>query len=125
LLPYRELDDAFNLSDSGGDTLADTPTGKNIRHLLHEKRPIGRKSEECRLKGNEVGRPPDAPAGIMRDSEKFGRRRSAAGRNLSHVGYAFKLTAGGCNVEKPVYPDRRNKHSLRPEHRSRRRPELS
>jgi hypothetical protein len=34
-LPYRELDDAFGLTDTGGDTLADTRTGKNIRHLLH------------------------------------------------------------------------------------------
>jgi hypothetical protein len=24
LLPYRELDDAFGLTDTGGDTLADT-----------------------------------------------------------------------------------------------------
>jgi hypothetical protein len=34
LLPYSELDDAFGLTDTGGDTLADTRTGKNIRHLL-------------------------------------------------------------------------------------------
>jgi len=34
LLPYRESDDAFGLTDTGGDTPADTRTGKNIRHLL-------------------------------------------------------------------------------------------
>ena len=34
LLPYRELDDAFSLTDGGGDVLADTRTGKNGRHRL-------------------------------------------------------------------------------------------
>ncbi len=34
LLPYRELDSALGLSDTGADTLADARTGKNIRHLL-------------------------------------------------------------------------------------------
>jgi hypothetical protein len=34
LLPYRELDDAVGLTDTGADTLADARTGKNIRHLL-------------------------------------------------------------------------------------------
>ena len=32
LLPYRELDDAMGLSDTGGDVLADARTGKNGRH---------------------------------------------------------------------------------------------
>ena len=50
LLPYRELDDAFGLTDTGGDTLADTRTGKNIRHLL---RGLLRQSVFGRLAGYE------------------------------------------------------------------------
>src|SRR5271157_2982788 len=34
LLPYRELDDAVGLTDTAANTLADSRTGKNIRHLL-------------------------------------------------------------------------------------------
>jgi hypothetical protein len=34
LLPYRELDDALDLTDTAGDVLADARTGKNRRHLL-------------------------------------------------------------------------------------------
>jgi hypothetical protein len=34
LLPYRELDDAMGLTDTGADTLADARTGKNGRHRL-------------------------------------------------------------------------------------------
>ena len=34
LLPYRALDDAVGLSDTGGDVLADARTGKNGRHRL-------------------------------------------------------------------------------------------
>ena len=34
LLPYRELDDAFGLTETGADTLADARTGKNGRHRL-------------------------------------------------------------------------------------------
>ena len=34
LLPYRELDDALGLTDTGGDELADARTGKNGRHRL-------------------------------------------------------------------------------------------
>jgi Transposase DDE domain group 1 len=34
LLPYRELDDALGLTDTGADTLADARTGKNGRHRL-------------------------------------------------------------------------------------------
>ena len=34
LLPYRELDDAVGLTDTGGDMLADARTGKNGRHRL-------------------------------------------------------------------------------------------
>src|ERR1700736_6649333 len=34
LLPYRELDDALGLTDTGAHTLADTRTGKNGRHRL-------------------------------------------------------------------------------------------
>jgi len=34
LLPYRELDDALGLTDTGAETLADTHTGKNGRHRL-------------------------------------------------------------------------------------------
>src|SRR5712692_11711658 len=50
LLPYRELDDAFGPTDTGGDTLADTRTGKNIRHLL---RGLLRQSVFGRLAGYE------------------------------------------------------------------------
>ena len=34
LLPYRELEDAMGLTDTGADMLADARTGKNGRHLL-------------------------------------------------------------------------------------------
>ena len=34
LLPYRELDDALGLTDTAGDELADSRTGKNGRHRL-------------------------------------------------------------------------------------------
>src|SRR5437762_3418364 len=34
LLPYRELDDALGLTDTGADMLADARTGKNGRHRL-------------------------------------------------------------------------------------------
>jgi Transposase DDE domain group 1 len=34
LLPYRELDDAMGLTDTGADTLADARTGNNGRHRL-------------------------------------------------------------------------------------------
>jgi hypothetical protein len=34
LLPYRELDDALGLTDTGVETLADVRTGKNGRHRL-------------------------------------------------------------------------------------------
>jgi len=34
LLPYRELDDAVGLTETGADTLADGRTGKNGRHRL-------------------------------------------------------------------------------------------
>ena len=34
LLPYRELDDALGLTDTGADRLADVRTGKNGRHRL-------------------------------------------------------------------------------------------
>lgn len=34
LLPYRELDDALGLSETGTDTLADARTDKNGRHRL-------------------------------------------------------------------------------------------
>jgi hypothetical protein len=34
LLPYRELDDALGLADTGAETLADARTGKNGCHRL-------------------------------------------------------------------------------------------
>jgi hypothetical protein len=34
LLPYRELDDAVGLTDTGADALADAHAGKNGRHRL-------------------------------------------------------------------------------------------
>ena len=34
LLPYRELDDALGLTDTGADMLVDARTGKNGRHRL-------------------------------------------------------------------------------------------
>ena len=50
MLSYRELDDAFGLTDTGGDRLADARTGKNIRHLL---RGLLRQSVFGRLAGYE------------------------------------------------------------------------
>ena len=34
LLPYRELDNALDLTETGANTLADARTGKNGRHRL-------------------------------------------------------------------------------------------
>ena len=34
MLPYRELDDAVGLTETGAETLADARTGKNGRHAL-------------------------------------------------------------------------------------------
>jgi hypothetical protein len=34
LLPYRELDNALGLTETGANTLADARTGKNGRHRL-------------------------------------------------------------------------------------------
>jgi hypothetical protein len=34
LLPYRELDDAVGLTDTGADMLVDARTGRNGRHRL-------------------------------------------------------------------------------------------
>ena len=34
LLPYRELDDTLDLTDTGANALADARTGKNGRHRL-------------------------------------------------------------------------------------------
>src|SRR5436190_17378827 len=50
LLPYRELDDALGLTDTGADALAETRTGKNTRHLL---RGLLRQSVFGRLAGYE------------------------------------------------------------------------
>src|ERR1700730_5206584 len=50
LLPYRELDDAVGLTDTGADALADARAGKNGRHRL-----VGllRQSVFGRLAGSE------------------------------------------------------------------------
>jgi hypothetical protein len=50
LLPYRELDDAMGLTDTGADRLAETRTGETIRHLL---RGLLRQSVFGRLAGYE------------------------------------------------------------------------
>jgi len=34
VLPYRELDDAVGLTETGADTLTDARSGKNSRHRL-------------------------------------------------------------------------------------------
>src|SRR6202162_5552237 len=50
LLPYRELDDALGLTDTGADTLADARTGKNGRHRLGD---LLRQSVVGRIAGAE------------------------------------------------------------------------
>lgn len=53
LLPYRELDDAVGLTHTAADALAETRTGRNIRHLLRGLlRQIGVRSAR-RLRGRE------------------------------------------------------------------------
>ena len=46
LLAYRELDDVLTLTMSGGERLAEAPTGKKRRHLLvgllRQCSPVGR-----------------------------------------------------------------------------------
>src|SRR5258706_8665029 len=46
LLAYRELDDAFGLTEMAGDVLADARSGKNGRHALAG---VFRQSGFCRL----------------------------------------------------------------------------
>src|ERR1700722_9381373 len=50
LLPYRELDDAMGMTDTGADTLADARTGKNGRRRLGG---LLRQSVFGRLAGDE------------------------------------------------------------------------
>ena len=53
LLPYRELDDAIDLTDTGAERLADARTGKNGRHrLAGSAAPIGVRAAG-RLRGRE------------------------------------------------------------------------
>jgi hypothetical protein len=62
LLPYRELDDAIGLTDTGADRLADARTGKNGRRLVG----LLRQSVFGRLAGyedvNDAERPCRDPA---------------------------------------------------------------
>jgi len=48
LLPYRELDDAVGLTDTGADTLADARTGKNGRHRLAGYEDVNDAERLCR-----------------------------------------------------------------------------
>jgi hypothetical protein len=75
LLPYRELDDAMGLSDTGGEVLADARTGKNGRHQL-----VGllRQSVFGRLAGRL--RQPDGP---LRDGVADPVRESRRSRRSS------------------------------------------
>jgi hypothetical protein len=63
LLPYRELDDALGLTQTGTNTLADARTGKNGRHRLAG---LLRQSVFGRLAGyedvNDADRPCRDPA---------------------------------------------------------------
>src|SRR5436309_4909832 len=52
VLPYRELDDAVGLTETGADRLADPRTGKNGRHRLAG---LLRQSVFGRLAGYEEG----------------------------------------------------------------------
>jgi hypothetical protein len=81
LLPYRELDDAVGLTDASADTLAETRTGKNIRHLL---RGLLRQSVFGRLAGyedvNDADRLCRDPAmrWVVGDQAPMGRAASAS-----------------------------------------------
>jgi hypothetical protein len=48
LLPYRELDDAIGLTDTGADRLADARTGKNGRHRLAGYEDVNDAERLCR-----------------------------------------------------------------------------
>jgi hypothetical protein len=63
LLPYRELDDAVGLTDTGADTLADARTDKNVRYLLGG---LLRQSVFGRLAGYEDVNEPTGYAAIRR-----------------------------------------------------------
>jgi Transposase DDE domain group 1 len=81
LLPYRELDDAVGLTDTGADRFAETRTGKNIRHLL---RGLLRQSVFGRLAGyedvNDADRLCRDPAmrWVVGDRAPMGRAASAS-----------------------------------------------
>src|SRR6516162_4822452 len=72
LLPYRELDDAMGLTDTGADTLADARTGKNGRHRLGG---LLRQSVFGRLAGYEDVNDADR---LRRDPAMVGDRAIAA-----------------------------------------------
>ncbi len=70
LLPYRELDDALDLTDTGADRLADARTGKNGRHrLVRVAASIGIRAAG-RLRGCERRR-----AAVPRPGDALGSRR--------------------------------------------------
>ena len=70
LLPYRELDDALGLTDTGADALADARTGKNGRHRLTG---LLRQSVFGRLAGYEDV---NDRAAVPRPGNALGGRRS-------------------------------------------------
>jgi hypothetical protein len=78
LLPYRELDDAVGLTDTGGEVLADARIGKNGRHRLAG---LLRQSVFGRLAGYEDVNEPTGCAAIRRC---VGWSATARSRALPH-----------------------------------------
>src|SRR6266849_7589031 len=112
LLPYRELDDAFGLTDTGGDTLADTRTGKNIRHLL---RGLLRQSVFGRLAGyedvNDADRLCRDPAmrWVVGDRAVTGRAASASQMGRFETEWLVRPENCPCRSARPV--DRQGAHA--------------
>src|SRR4051812_3627192 len=65
LLAYRELDDTLRLTDTAANALADTRTGKNVRHRL-----AGLLRQVAEIKSESVADfTPESPADFARNTQ--------------------------------------------------------
>jgi hypothetical protein len=104
LLPYRELDDALGLTETGADPIADARTGKYGRHRLtgllrHGVRATGRRRGRERRR-EAVSR---SAIAVVQDAKK-GDPSLATTRNLGNVGLdpAWRPTAREEGVRCPT-----------------------
>jgi hypothetical protein len=119
LLPYSELDDAFGLTDTGGDTLADTRTGKNIRHLL---RGLLCQSVFGRLASyedvNDANRLCRDPANALGGGRPSNHRVTASASQMGRFEKVAESTREPCRSHRSARPvDRQGAHAATAENR--------